>query len=805
MKRFPILSLLLGACVPAGFAAVPDFGRDIRPFLDQHCVSCHGPKKEKGGVRFDSIGPATQKPEFAQTWQEVREQLLKGEMPPEEKPQPSAAQKQAIIAWIDAELERAQREWASTGGRVVMRRLNRSEYRETLRELLGLHPGIDTAANFPDDDAFHGFDNIGSALNISPAQMRVYVENAARVLKMAFPVGKQPATEKTRMMAADSTKHAQAADEVGVLKLKYERSKAVITKDEYNAMLAEAQAKVPKIDRTKTLWFVGGNKEYLPDGTITDSGTEFLWGNRPAGLYRFRFHVKGVANEKGDLPMLHAALLAAAPLANRPVVTTDLSSEFQTIEAEVFAEPHFSRLDIRVATMGNRYFNKKRGVPPPRIQIQWVEIEGPINDQWPSRAWHGYFAGVPTDDAGARAILSRFAELAFRRPPEPSRIDQFFAFYQARRAAGDEFETAVKLAMQGILAAPEFVFMIESKAGSGGKWQPLDDFEMASRLSYFLWSGPPDAELYALAKAGKLRQPGMFVQQARRMMQHPRAARFAENFTGQWLKLRTLGQMVPDSAKFVEWEGTLQDSMRKETELFFLHILQKDLPIAQFIDSDFAMLNGRLAYFYGIPGVSGYEFRPVSIKGTQQRGGLLAQASLLTLTSDGIRTSPVKRGAFILENILGSPPPPPPNDVPPVKETTGSTLRERLAAHREMPACAGCHAKIDPLGFALENFNAIGKWRDKEEDTKLPVDPSGEMKGGAKFADFAEFKKLLTARSDDVAACLCQKLLMYALGRPLDFSDDATIKDIVKRTEADGGKLSTMVLGIVTSGVFTTK
>jgi len=297
----------------------------------------------------------------------------------------------------------------------------------------------------------------------------------------------------------------------------------------------------------------------------------------------------------------------------------------------------------------------------------------------------------------------------------------------------------------------------------------------------------------------------VLVQQARRMMQHPRAAKFAENFTGQWLKLRTLGQMVPDSKKFVEWEDTLKDSMRKETELFFLHILQKDLPIAQFIDSDFAMLNGRLAYFYGIPGVSGYEFRPVALKGTQQRGGLLAQASLLTLTSDGIRTSPVKRGAFILENILGSPPPPPPNDVPPVKETTGSTLRERLAAHREMPACAGCHAKIDPLGFALENFNAIGKWRDKEEDTKLPVDPSGEMKGGAKFAGFAEFKKLLTARSDDVAACLCQKLLMYALGRPLDFSDDATIKDIVKRTKADGGKLSTMVLGIVTSGVFTTK
>jgi hypothetical protein len=217
------------------------------------------------------------------------------------------------------------------------------------------------------------------------------------------------------------------------------------------------------------------------------------------------------------------------------------------------------------------------------------------------------------------------------------------------------------------------------------------------------------------------------------------------------------------------------------------------------------MLNGRLAYFYGIPGVSGYEFRPVSITGTQQRGGLLGQASLLTLTSDGIRTSPVKRGAFILENILGSPPPPPPNDVPPVKETTGATLRARLAAHREMPACAGCHAKIDPLGFALENFNAIGKWREKEEDTKLPVDPSGELVDGRTFADFTEFKQLLVSRRDAVARCLGEKLLLYALGRPLDFTDQPVIDEIVQKTKADGEKLSSMILAIVGSEPFLTK
>jgi len=803
MKLTPSILCGLAICAfAAGAVAAPvDFGRDVRPFLEQHCVSCHGPKKEKGGVRFDSIGTASQKPEFAQHWQEAREQLLNGEMPPEDEPQPSVAQKQAIVAWIDAELERAQREWASTGGKVVMRRLNRSEYRETLRELLGLHPAIDTARDFPDDDSFHGFDNIGSALNISPVQMRVYVENAANVVNLAFPEGTAPKTERTHIVAMDSVNFYRASDAMS--QVKREMNGKVVPKAEAEARLKAAQNAIPRVYQSRIIGFgVVGQKEYLPEGVVFPNMAQVRWANRPAGIYKFRFHVKGVPNKNGDLPMMAVSLAAPAPNVDQPVQTTDVTGEFKSYEMEAYAQPHFSNLKFEVAAMGNRFFYK-RGVAAPQLMVQWMEIEGPIVKQWPSAAWHEFFGKAQESDAGARAVIAQFAEKAFRRPPEAVRVEQFVAFYQQRREAGDDFHTAIKRVMQGILAAPEFVFMVEPKDAAADKLQPLDDYELASRLSYFLWSGPPDDELYGLAKAGKLR--ASLNAQVRRMMQHPRAARFAENFTGQWLKLRTLGQMAPDPKKFVEWEETLQESMRKETELFFLHILQKDLPVAQFIHSDFAMLNGRLAYFYGIPGVSGYEFRPVPLQDTQQRGGLLAQASLLTLTSDGIRTSPVKRGAFILENILGDPPPPPPNDVPPVKETTGSTLRERLAAHREMPACAGCHAKIDPLGFALENFNAIGKWREKEEDTKLPVDPSGEMKGGAKFAGFADFKQLLTARGDDVAECLCENLLLYALGRPLDFSDETVIKDIVKRTKADGGKLSTMVLAIVSSDPFLTK
>ncbi len=306
--------------------------------------------------------------------------------------------------------------------------------------------------------------------------------------------------------------------------------------------------------------------------------------------------------------MLSVSLTSRPPDVDQPVMTTDLTSEFQTYEMEAYAQPHFSTLRFEVAAMGNRYFYK-RGTSPPRITVQWIEIEGPIVEDWPSKAWHEYFGDAADNDAKARAVIEKFAERAFRRPPNPARTEQFFAFYKTRREAGDDFETAAKLVMQAILASPEFVFMVEDKSDSKSQRQPLDDFELATRLSYFLWSGPPDDELYALAKAGKLKQPDVLAKQTRRMIQHPRAARFAENFTGQWLKLRTLGQMAPDPRKFVEWEDTLQESMRRETELFFLHVLQHDLPLTQLIDSDYAMLNGRLAYFYGIEGVSGYDFR----------------------------------------------------------------------------------------------------------------------------------------------------------------------------------------------------
>ncbi len=783
------------------------FERKIRPFLQEHCVRCHGEEKEKGGVRLDTIGPISATPEFANTWLEIQDQVLHYDMPPEDEPEPSEADRAAFINWIATDVQRAQRAARETGGKVVMRRLNRNEYAETLRHLLLFHPGVETAKNFPDDDTYHGFDTVGSALNVSPVQMQAYVENAARVLKEAFPRGEAPKSSTVRIHPEEMAHVYRALRESGRIMREAQKNQDISPAERQKrerAARAESRRVARELVAGKTIRFGTTTQfEYLDESLIFDGGGGVTWSRKPQGLYRFRFRMRGVPNEEGDLPMLTANL--SSSFEDLPVLVTDVGPEFKVYEAEAFVPPIFNRFSFGVATPGNRFFFKsRRGVSEPRIDLDWLEIEGPIVENWPSRAWHEYFAGVEETETGARSILEKFAERTFRRPPRPERVDQFLGFYRDRREAGDDFQDAVQLAMQVILSSPEFIYMIEDKGGETKK-QPLDGYELATRLAYFLWSGPPDEELERAAANGSITSDAELRRQIERMIHHPRAENLAVNFTGQWLKLRTLGQMAPDPRKYKEWEPTLQDSLQRETELFFLHILQEGLPVTQFIASDFAMLNSRVAYFYDIPGIEGYEFRPVALRPGSNRSGLLSQGSILTLTSDGIRTSPVKRGTFILENILGDPPPPPPNDVPPVEQSEGATLKERLKAHREIPACANCHNDIDPLGFALENFNAIGKWRTKEEDSKQPVDPSGSLPGSGDFESFQEFQTLLLERRDDVARCLTEKLMLYGLGRPIELVDHPVIDEIVQVTRDNGYRLDVLVRELILSDPFRTK
>jgi len=799
-----LLSLTSALLQAAPQPDIPTFQQQVQPFLQKYCIECHGPSEQKGGVRFDQIGPITEDFAFGDLWREVQDQVLAQEMPPEDEAQPSGAGRLAFLDWVNKEIQRAETAFASTGGKVALRRLNKREYANTVRDLLFLNPKIDLKLNIPDDDSFHGFDNIGMALNISPVQMGAYMESAQRMLDIAFTPQNPPAPTTLRIQPADLADWYVEAKRLGALKATTQMKRGDLSPAERKKLEGEVTAAGfehrRQQDLTKILMFGLGDLQFPGDGVTFSDSASIQTGNYAPGIYKIRVTAYGNPNQTGEMPLL--SVEARSGQDSQELLITDLSSTAKTYESEALIRPGIG-LSIGCKSMGTR-FHYKKGTQP-RATLMSFELEGPFPDPYLQQAQQSYFGNTPETDEGARALLAAFAERAFRRPPDPARLQQFFAYYQSRRQAGAAFRPAVIATMQGIMASPEFLFMIENKNGADDRKQPLDAFDLATRLSYFLTSGPPDGPLYADAKAGKLNSREARLAHARRLIQSPAAQSFAENFTGQWLKLRTLGDMAPDNKKYTDWEPTLQDSMRKETEQFFLYVLQKGLPLTNFLQTNFAMLNSRLAHFYGIPGVEGYEFRPVSLKPTDVRGGLLTHASILTLTSDGIRTSPVKRGTFLLENIFGDPPPPPPNNVPPVKETKGATLRERLASHRAEPACANCHAKIDPLGFALENFNAIGKWREKEEDSGLPVDPSGKMPAGGDFKTFVEFRELLTQRSDDVARCLTEKLFMYALGRPVEFNDQPALRKILEKTKADQLKLHSLVEAIVVSEPFLTK
>ncbi len=790
-------------------AAEPDmtgFEAGVRPFLQKYCVECHGPTEQKAGVRLDQLGPMVADFEMGDIWREVQDQVLLEEMPPSKEPQPPSPERLAFLDWVNKEIQRAETAFAGTGGKVVLRRLNKNEYANTVRDLLQLNPLVNPGLALPDDDSFHGFDNIGLALNISPAQMRAYMETAGRMIETAF--APQPTSQPERFYhePASIAEWYQKGIKLRATIRETQRNKTISPAERKELEAAARKASVDHgrlQDQNQIVSFgFSGDLNFSSDGVTYFSSAWISARGRPPGIYRIRVQARGEANQQGELPLLNVKMETNTE--NISLLVTDVSPGMQTYETEFLLKPGTKRISLGCEAMGNR-FHYRRGDGMPGITLHSVELEGPMPDPFKTAAEQMWFAGIPETDAGARTILSKFAERAFRRPPEPARIEQFLAYYQSRRQDGVAFRPAIFAAMQGVMASPEFLFLVEYKDGADERKQLLDPFELAIRLAYFLTSAPPDDLLYADAKAGKLNSPEAVLAHTRRLIQSPAAQALAENFTGQWLQLRTLGDMAPDDKQYTEWEPTLKDSMRKETEQFFLFVLQKGLPLTNFLHTNFTMLNSRLAHFYGIPGVEGYEFRPVSLKPTDVRGGLLTHASILTLTSDGIRTSPVKRGTFLLENIFGDPPPPPPNNVPPVKETKGATLRERLASHREEPACANCHAKIDPLGFALENFNAIGKWREKEEDSGLPVDPSGKMPNGSEFATFVEFRELLAQRADDVARCLTEKLLMYALGRPVEFNDQPAMRIILERTKADQYKLNTLVEAIVVSEPFLTK
>ena len=788
----------LGTIGPVARTADPapqPVGEPAGPFLAQHCKACHTGAKPKGGFNLDSLTPDFNDKANRERWLAVSEQVENGTMPPTGKPRPKEKDVQTLADWIGGRVATAEADRNAAQGRVAMRRLNRAEYQNTVRDLLGVD--IDLKDVLPPDTSANGFDNNAEALHVSSFLMEQYMEAADKVLNAAVANGPKPWVIKKRFDIRDE----KTVKPTGSVYRHLEDSVAIFS----SWVSANIQV---------TLW---------------NFHSHF------SGKYRFRISAYAFQSEKPITFHMTAGTMQAVT-EERIVGYYDVPpGKPTTIE---FVE----KLDPKNTV---RFVVDNLGVTPPVIEkagadkyqgpglaIQWVEIEGPLHETWPPpshRRVFGDLAQAPAPTAedknrvevvsrqplvDAERLLRDFMRRAYRRAVTDEDVKPVLARVKAKLDAKASFEQAMRVGLKSVLLSPHFLFLQEKP----GK---LDDSALASRLSYFLWSSMPDEELLTLAEKGKLSQPDALRAQVERMLKDPKAAAFSDNFAGQWLGLRAIDDTAPDPALYPEYDDVLKVAMVKETLLFFGEVLKNDLSLTNFVHSDFTMLNGRLARHYGIPGVTGQEFKKVTLPPNSHRGGVLTMGSVMKVTANGTTTSPILRGAWVLDRILGTPPPKPTVDVeavePDIRGTT--TIREQLAKHRQKAECASCHVKIDPPGFALESFDVIGGWREyyrsvgKGEPAVVDgrtmrykkgpdVDAADVLPDGSKFKNVDEYKQLLLKDKDQLARALAEKLLYYATGAAPAKADRAEIEAMIAKIRAKDYGFRTLVHEIVQSKVF---
>ncbi|MES2659736.1 MAG: DUF1592 domain-containing protein [Verrucomicrobiota bacterium] len=799
-----------------------EYEKEILPILEDHCYSCHGDGEDKGKVTFDTFGSTGELMNQPELWVHVLKNIRSGMMPP--------AKKDRIPSTDFAKLE----DWIKRGalkldpnhpdpGRVTLRRLNRVEYRNTIRDLVGID--FRTDEEFPADDTGYGFDTIGDVLTTSPLLLEKYMQAAEMIVARAVPLESRVTPQRSinagkftgRGGSEMSVSLYDPADVSTEVKIGKPGTYRVIL----NASVRGSFAFDP--GRADAEWFVDGKRVFQQelkweDGMKLASSVEVKW-------------------EKGSYPLRFAM---------KPLVGKDKKPA------------------------------EKPGDGPPNVDLKFygVTLVGPLEPEFAKRPknYSRFFPRdeAPADDAGrldyTKEILRRFITRAFRRPADERTVDRLSALAMESAAMpGGSFERGVARAITAVLASPRFLFRMEQTLPENDpKVHPLlDEYALASRLSYFLWSTMPDETLYQLAERGELRKN--LSAQIDRMLKDDRSDELVKNFAGQWLQTRDVESVSIDArivlardagqerdmrerfqlrqrlnreideaekahdtaklevlkkemaelrAKFgnggrrIEFGGSLRTAMRREAEMMFRHLLRTDGSVLDLIDNDSTFLNEELANHYGVPGVQGGDMRLVKLPPDSPRGGIITMGTVLSVTSNPTRTSPVKRGLFILDNILGTPPPPAPPNIPSLEASEKSengddrTLREALALHREQPLCSSCHNRMDPLGLALENFNAMGLWRDKERGQQLES-PAGKLITGEKFADVKELKRLLvTARRTDYYRCLTEKLLTYSLGRGPQPCDISTVDAVVDKLEESDGKFSSVILGIIESPAF---
>lgn len=775
------------------------FEQQFRPLLTRHCVACHSGDKPKGKLRLDNLTLDLADAAARDHWAAVVERLESGEMPPKDQPRPPEKDVEALIGWLTPRVSAAETAARTAQGRVVLRRLNRVEYENTVCDLLGIK--VNLKDQLPEDGSADGFDNAGAAHHTSSFLMEKYLEAAETALNMAIANRPKPPPSVAKRYSMKDMHPVKSS-----------------TEDVYR-FLKDGEVVCFCSSEWHNVWV----SEFYPSN---------------AGRYRFRISASGF--QSLDKPLTFrvtqtgSALMGKNGLVGYFDAPPDKPTVFEFVR---HMEPRTTISMLPYGLQGANTVKQTGGEDwnGPGLAIQYVEIEGPLNEIWPPASHRGIFGEMlqktaKPDNYGERVevasdqplvdaerILKTFARRAFRRTVTAEDVAPFVAIVQAKLDGGYTFELAMRAALKGVLISPEFLFLRELP----GK---LDDFSLASRLSYFFWSTMPDEELFKLAEEGKLGQPDVLRQQVERLLTDPKAVALTENFVGQWMGLRDIDATEPSHIVYPEFDHLLKVSMIRETELFFEEVLKNDLSLTNFVASDFTMLNGRLAKHYGITGVDGWEFHKTMLPPNSHRGGMITMASVLKVTSNGTTTSPVMRGAWVLNRILGTPPPPPPDNVsaidPDIRGAT--TIREQLAKHRSVESCGICHRKIDPPGFALESFDCIGGWRDNYRVTgngesvvvdgrRMPyhkgkkVDPSDVTEDGQPFQNIDEFRLLLLRDKDQLARALTTKLLTYSTGGAPTKADRPEIEAIVARIKEKGYGLRTLVHEIVQSASFQNK
>ena len=745
---------------PQTVALESRFAQEVKPLLVQYCFNCHGNGKAKGQVGLDPFTDLVSVQGAAQTWNAVSDVLTHRVMPPEDKKQPSDAERKLITEWIGEALNHYDFSGPRDPGHVPIRRLNRSEYNNTIRDLL-LIEDFRAADDFPADDTGYGFDTIADVLTVSPLHTEKYLAAAETALDKVF---------------GSEEKHKRLAKVK-----KYDGAEMKST---------SGQA------RGKTWVFNAAGEVFVEH--------EFA----RAGQYEVRINAapEAVGPDKGKMELkVGDKVEKVFELAGK--IRNDVRNYKHTVEVKATGPR-------RLAVGFTNPFKDPATGKERRLYVQSVEVESLVPDPpgFYSPSLKRIFFVMPSKDvseeSASRQIVRKFMYRAYRRSVSLDEVDRVLKLFKGARAEGDSFEQSIRYALSAVLVSPNFLYRIEPDAPAARNTdtvvRPLNDHELATRLSYFLWSSTPDDMLLALADAGRLKNAKELESQVRRMLADAKAKAFVQNFAGQWLELRNLEEVSPDSKKFPSFDESLKEAMRKEAELYFENIIKEDRSVLELLHSDYTFANGKLARHYGISGVFGEEFRRVSLKGTP-RGGVLTMGGVLTVTAMPSRTSPVKRGKFILEQILGTPPPPPPPDTPalPEKEedTTSKTFRQRLEKHRSDPACAICHIRMDPIGFSMENFDAIGAWRTMEDGS--PIDNTGSLPDGTKLDGPESLRKLLLSRKDEFVYCLTEKLMTYGLGRGTEAYDRVTIKEISGSVAQAEYRFSSLITAIVQSDAFT--